>query len=78
MPDMTEKISYTEAFEELQHIITEIEQGEISVDELSLKVKRAAELIKICKNKLHTTEEDVTRILSELEANEPEEDENDI
>lgn len=60
--------NYTEAFDELQHIVTEIEQGEISVDELSEKVKRAALLIKICKAKLSTTEEDVNVILKELDS----------
>lgn len=60
--------NYTEAFEELQIIVTEIEQGEISVDELSEKVKRAALLIRICKTKLRTTEEDVNVILRELDS----------
>lgn len=64
---MGEKINYTEAYEELQTIVAEIEQGEISVDELSEKVKRAAMLIRICKQKLKTTEEDVNKILKELD-----------
>ncbi len=64
---MSEKVNYTEAFEELQEIVSEIEKGEISVDELSEKVKRAALLIKICKSKLSTTEEDVNKILKELD-----------
>jgi exodeoxyribonuclease VII small subunit len=64
---MEERPNYTEAFEELQNIVTEIEQGEISVDELSEKVKRAALLIRICKTKLSTTEEDVNVILKELD-----------
>jgi exodeoxyribonuclease VII small subunit len=63
-----ENPNYTEAFEELQEIVTEIEQGEISVDELSEKVKRASRLITICKNKLATTEEDVNKILRELDS----------
>ena len=63
---MSKKINYTEAFEELQGIVAEIEQGEINVDELSEKVKRATELIKICKAKLSSTEEDVNKILKEL------------
>ncbi|MBK9480360.1 MAG: exodeoxyribonuclease VII small subunit [Bacteroidetes bacterium] len=67
---MSDKPSYTEAFAELQTIVTEIEDGEISVDELSQKVKRAALLIKICKAKLSTTEEDVNKILKELEEGE--------
>ena len=64
---MSKEPNYTEAFEELQEIVLEIEQGEISVDSLSEKVKRAAVLIKICKAKLTSTEEDVARILKELE-----------
>jgi exodeoxyribonuclease VII small subunit len=64
---MSKEPNYTEAFEELQEIVSEIEQGEISVDELSEKVKRAAVLIKICKAKLSSTEEDVAKILKELE-----------
>ena len=64
---MNDKPNYTEAFEELQEIVSEIEQGEISVDELSAKVKRAALLIKICKDKLTNTEEDVNKILKELD-----------
>ena len=59
--------NYAEAFEELKTIVEEIEQGEISVDLLSEKVKRASELIKICKTKLSSTEEDVTKILKDLE-----------
>ena len=65
---MSEKINYTDAFEELQLIVAEIENGEISVDELSEKVKRATELIRICKTKLTTTEENVNKILKDIEA----------
>jgi exodeoxyribonuclease VII small subunit len=66
---MSEKIeeNYQEAFEELQEIVQEIESGEITVDELSVKVKRAALLLKICKQKLTSTEDDVNQILKELE-----------
>jgi len=64
---MSDIPNYTEAFDELQSIVSEIEQGEISVDKLSEKVKRAAFLIKICKQKLTSTEEDVDRILRELD-----------
>jgi exodeoxyribonuclease VII small subunit len=63
---MKNTLTYTEAFEELQNIVSEIEQGEIEVDQLSEKVKRAAILIQVCKAKLSTTEEDVNRILKEL------------
>jgi exodeoxyribonuclease VII small subunit len=65
---MDNVLNYTDAFEELQQIVRDMEDGEITVDELALKVKRAAELIKLCKNKLTTTEESVNVILKELEA----------
>ena len=65
---MNDTINYTEAYEELQRIVSEIENGEISVDELSEKVKRATQLIRICKLKLTTTEEDVNKILRDLES----------
>ena len=64
---MANKNSYTEAFAELQKIVAEIEDGEISVDVLSQKVKRASELIKVCKTKLISTEEDVNKILDQIE-----------
>ena len=64
---MTNKqYTYTDAFEELQTIVSEIEQGEISVDELSEKVKRATLLIQACKAKLTATEAEVNNILAGL------------
>jgi len=62
---MEKKLSYTDAIKELEQIVGEVEQGEISVDILSEKVKRATELIRICKSKLTTTEKDVNEILKE-------------
>ena len=64
---MNDNPGYTEAFEELQQIVSQIEEGAITIDELSEKVKRAALLIRICKAKLTSTEEDVNQVLKELE-----------
>lgn len=64
---MNEQPNYADAFEELQQIVSEIEEGQISVDELSEKVKRAAQLINVCKAKLTSTEEDVNKILKDLD-----------
>ena len=63
---MTEKLTYSQAIEELEVIISDIENEDISVDELSEKVKRASKLIQVCKEALQTTEEEVKRILEEL------------
>jgi len=65
-------MNYTDAYSELQLIVQEIEQGEISVDQLSEKVKRAAVLIQLCKQKLTDTELDVKKILEEIKDKESE------
>lgn len=65
---MTAKPEYARAFEEIQQIVAEIEEGSVPVDELAAKVKRAVQLIRICKQKLTSTEEDVNKILAELES----------
>ena len=64
---MNEQPNYADAFEELQQIVAQIEDGQISVDELSEKVKRAACLISLCKARLSSTEEDVNKILKDLD-----------
>lgn len=62
-----ENLSYEQAFEELQTIVSAMEGGSIGIDDLSIKVKRAAELIKFCQRKLKTTEMDVDQILKDME-----------
>lgn len=59
-------LTYENAYAELQELIAEIERGEISVDVLAEKVKRATQLIRFCKEKLRSTEMDVQKILDEL------------
>jgi exodeoxyribonuclease VII small subunit len=64
---MTKKLKYSEALEELEDIVAEIEEGKISVDELSTKIERASKLIRLCKAQLKSTEEEVEKILEEME-----------
>ena len=56
------KISYENAMKELQEIVTNLQNEVTSVDELSEKVKRAAELIEYCKTKLRSTEESIDKL----------------
>ena len=58
--------SYNEAVEKLRVIVEDIERGELDVDVLSEKVKEATRLIKLCKEKLFKADEDVKKILEEL------------
>jgi exodeoxyribonuclease VII small subunit len=60
-------MTYSLALTELQQIICEIESEEINVDVLAKKVKRAAYLIKFCKDRLRNTEEEVKKVLAEIE-----------
>ncbi|MDR2653154.1 MAG: exodeoxyribonuclease VII small subunit, partial [Prevotellaceae bacterium] len=51
------ELTYTEAMDEIKSIIERLENSELNVDALNKDAERAAELIKFCKSKLHTTEE---------------------
>jgi exodeoxyribonuclease VII small subunit len=58
--------SYAEAFDELQSIMSALQNEEISVDLLSSKVKRASELLKFCHAKLRDTEMEVGQVIKDL------------
>ncbi len=64
---MENKYTYQEAYEELQQIVSEIESGDVAVDELTTKIKRATALLTICKAKLTASEEEVEKLLKKLE-----------
>lgn len=59
--------SYNEALEKLRRIVSEIENGASDVDVLSVKVKEATRLIKLCKEKLFKADEEVRKVLEELD-----------
>ena len=61
------KLTYSQAIGELEKIIDEIEAESVDVDVLAEKVKRATYLIKLCKSNLRTTEEEVKKVLSDIE-----------
>ncbi|MCR4680329.1 MAG: exodeoxyribonuclease VII small subunit [Bacteroidales bacterium] len=63
---MKEELTYTEAFEQLQAIVKQMEEADVSVDDLSENIKKASKLIKICKDKLTKTEQEVNKTISEL------------
>ena len=63
---MGKKLTYTEAFTELQEIVAEIENEEIGIDLLEPRIKRASELLKICRDKLYKTEKSVSDIFKEI------------
>jgi len=60
-------LSYQKALDELESIVKKIEQNEPDVDELNDMVVRSVELVKYCKTKLKTTEEQINNNLEELD-----------
>ncbi len=60
-------IKYSKAIEELNDILAGLESENIDVDEVSEKVKRATELIRICREKIAKTESEVKKIVKEFE-----------
>ena len=63
---MSKDITYSDALNELNDIAREIENESIAVDELTIKLKRASELITLCRAKLRLTEEEVKKIIGEM------------
>ncbi len=59
--------TYGDAMQELQDIMGSIENDDLDVDVLLEKVKKAATLIKFCKDKLQKTNVEIQKILNEIE-----------
>jgi len=59
-------MTYTEAKKELEQIVTTIEAGELDVDALTVRVKRASLLITFCKEKLTKTDKELQKILDDI------------
>jgi exodeoxyribonuclease VII small subunit len=64
---MNKKPAYTEALQEIEEIIARIENDELDVDQLTQQVKRVSFLISYCREKLRNTEDEIEKILREME-----------
>ena len=62
---MKQEEKYEAAFTELQAIVRRMENDELDIDQMSEQLKRAQELIKLCKAKLTKTDEEIKKILAE-------------
>lgn len=62
-----EEITYTAAKAEIEKIVALIESDELEVDQLTKHVKRASELVVFCKQKLTETDEELQKVLDQLE-----------
>ena len=59
------EIKYEEAVAMLEEIVDKMENDELDIDQLSDQLKRAKELVKLCKDKLTKTDEEIKKLLSE-------------
>ena len=59
------ELSYQDAMSELESILGGIQSQQTDIDQLAENIKRAAELIKFCKTKLKTAEEQIQGIFEE-------------
>lgn len=66
-------IGYADAMHELEAILDELEGDELDVDVLAERVRRASELIKLCRTRITRAQDDVARIVADLEDFAPDE-----
>ncbi|MET0420585.1 MAG: exodeoxyribonuclease VII small subunit [Acidimicrobiia bacterium] len=59
---------YAEAMTELEEILDELERDDLDVDVLADRVRRASELITLCRGRITRAQTDVDRIVVELES----------
>ena len=62
---MSKEIKYEVAYAELQAIVRKMENDELDIDQMTEQLKRAQQLIKLCKDKLTKTDEEIKKILGE-------------
>jgi exodeoxyribonuclease VII small subunit len=61
-----DQLKYRKAVERLDEIISQIENEDVDVDELSMQVKEAVELIRLCKAKIDKAEMEVKQVVEEF------------
>jgi len=67
-------LKFGEARAELEKILKEIEGDEVDVDDLAEKIRTAATLIRVCRDKLERTKVEVEKIVAEMEEAAPDQE----
>lgn len=60
-----QEMKYEKAVCELEEIVDKMERDELDIDQLSEQLKRAKVLVRLCKDKLTKTDEEIKKLLSE-------------
>ena len=61
------KLSFGEAVSEVEEILDSLESETVDIDTLGQEVKRAVELIQVCREKLDKTDSEVRELVAGLE-----------
>ena len=56
---------YEEAIAQLEGIVRKMENGNLDIESLTTQLKTAQKLIKLCKDKLTKTDEEIKKMLNE-------------
>ena len=59
--------TYSEAVEELEKIVAMLQSDNCKIDELKIYAKKSVELIKFCKSHLTQTDEEVKKLLENID-----------
>ena len=59
-------LSYDEAIEELNNILSSLQEETLSIDQLTNSIKRASELLESCNSRLISTEKEVNSVIQKL------------
>ena len=62
---MEKAMKYEEVMKQLEQIVSKMENDELDIDQMSEQLKKAQQLIKLCKDKLMKTDKEIQKILSE-------------
>jgi exodeoxyribonuclease VII small subunit len=65
--DSSDETSYREALSEIEMILADLERDAVDVDELALKVARAADLIRVCRSRIADARMQVEEIVADLD-----------
>ena len=57
------EVKYEEAVRQLEEIVVKMERGELDIDSMATQLNKAQELVKLCKQKLKHTDDEIKKLL---------------
>jgi exodeoxyribonuclease VII small subunit len=57
------QVNYEQAMRQLEEIVRKLENDELDIDQMTVQLRTAQQLIKLCTDKLTKTDEEIKKIL---------------